>query len=134
MISERLFAVFDKNRNDYIDSKEFLESMLVLFSETFESLTKFIFDFYDFDKDGKISKEDVRVVLSYVPLNTKKISHKRLKFEQEDFNDRVESQDELHQTLEKTFGKNEFLTKDLFTNVIENVNSDIFLFLIDPLA
>jgi len=42
--------------------------MTSLYSGTFEQLIKLIFDFYDFNKDGKISREDVRVVLSYIPL------------------------------------------------------------------
>jgi Ca2+-binding EF-hand superfamily protein len=43
--------------------------MTILFSSSFEKLVKFIFNFYDFDKDGYISREDIRVVLSYIPLN-----------------------------------------------------------------
>ena len=42
--------------------------MLILFTGSFDQLIKMIFDFYDFNKDGKISREDVRVVLSYIPL------------------------------------------------------------------
>jgi len=42
--------------------------MITLFQGSYEQLTKFIFEFYDFDKDGRISREDVRVVLSYIPL------------------------------------------------------------------
>ena len=57
--------------------------MITLFSESFDKMEKFIFCFYDFDKDGYISKEDVRTVLSYIPLNTRsKVSSEvRLKFE-----------------------------------------------------
>ncbi len=57
--------------------------MITLFSESFDKMEKFIFGFYDFDKDGYISKEDVRTVLSYIPLNTrsKVSSGVRLKFE-----------------------------------------------------
>ena len=47
--------------------------MTTLFTKDFEELVKFIFSFYDFDKDGKISKEDIRIVLSYIPLNKSKI-------------------------------------------------------------
>jgi len=43
--------------------------MKILLTENFEKTSKFIFDFYDFDKDGYISKEDIRIVLSYVPLS-----------------------------------------------------------------
>ncbi len=79
IINDRLFAVFDKNKNDHLDSSEFINGMLMLYTEGFVQLTKFIFDFYDFDKDGKISKEDVRVVLSYIPLNSQSLS--KMKFE-----------------------------------------------------
>lgn len=57
--------------------------MMGLFTENFEKLSKFIFDFYDFNKDGFITKDDVRVVLSYIPLKRKdKNSADYMKFEQ----------------------------------------------------
>jgi Ca2+-binding EF-hand superfamily protein len=57
--------------------------MKLLFSETYENFAKFMFDFYDFDKDGKISFEDMQTVLSYIPLNStkEKLSGYKLKFE-----------------------------------------------------
>jgi len=104
--------------------------MTIIFSENFDKLSKFIFDFYDFDKDGKISKEDVKVVLSYIPLNINKYSTKKLKFEKEEFKDRVESQDELHILFQKCFRNGEYLNESQFLDVIENVSSDIFLFIL----
>jgi Ca2+-binding EF-hand superfamily protein len=71
IISERLFAVFDKNKSDHIDQDEFINGMTVLFSESFDKLAGFIFNLYDFNKDNLISREDIRVVLSYVPILTK---------------------------------------------------------------
>ena len=63
---------------------EFIEGMSTLFFDSIDKLEKFIFQLYDFDKDGLISKEDVRVVLSYIPLNvrSKVNSELRLKYEQ----------------------------------------------------
>ena len=58
--------------------------MISLFSDNFEQSAKFIFNFYDFDRDGFITKEDVRVVLSYVPIQTKIRSKSHLKYEVED--------------------------------------------------
>jgi Ca2+-binding EF-hand superfamily protein len=56
--------------------------MTKLFTESFEEMSKFIFDLYDFDKDGYITKEDIRVVLSYIPLNTKeKVTGSKMKYE-----------------------------------------------------
>jgi Ca2+-binding EF-hand superfamily protein len=57
-----------------------VEGMKILFCEGFEKSSKFIFDLYDFDKDGYITKEDIRVVLSYVPLKTQQ-KEDSLKFE-----------------------------------------------------
>ena len=31
---------------------------------------KLSFDIYDFDQDGKISEEDVRIVLSHIPIKS----------------------------------------------------------------
>lgn len=129
IILERIFAVFDQDKNDYLDVDEFCNGMTILFCENFDKLVRFIFFFYDFDKDGFISKEDVRTVLSYVPLNTKK-SVNTSKYDKEEFNDRVESQEELHSLLEKCFKGGETMDISTFIKVIEDVSSDIFLFIL----
>lgn len=55
---------------------------MTLFIESYEKMLKFIFNLYDFDKDSYISREDIRVVLSYIPLNTqKKVDKDTLKYE-----------------------------------------------------
>ena len=61
--------------------------------ESFDSLAKFIFDFYDFRSCQKIKKEDVRVVLSYVPLqktDINSIKEDNIELIKENFQDRVE--------------------------------------------
>jgi len=82
LILDRLFALFDTNKNDYLDCNEFVSGMKTLFTESYEGFVKFMFDFYDFDKDGKIRREDIAIVLSYIPLNTQvSNSSYKLKFE-----------------------------------------------------
>lgn len=130
IINDRLFAVFDSNNNEYIDPKEFLVGMTTLFSDNFDQLVKFIFGFYDFDRDGLIAKEDIRVVLSYVPIQSKIRNKTGLKYETQNFIDRIEAQDELYILLNKVFGDKTALTQDDFFEVIRNVNSDIFLFIL----
>ena len=103
LISERLFSVFDSKNKGYLSIEDFTSSMIKLFSGDYEQLLNFIFDFYDFDKDHKITKEDIRIVLSYVPLY-KKIKHNQgLKFEKDNFDDRLASQKELHEKLDTLF-------------------------------
>ena len=130
LINERLFQLFDRDNNGYLDGKEFINGMIILFTESFNTLTKFIFAFYDFDQDGLITREDVRVVLSYVPLQTKNYNPKKLKYEKNEYADRVESQDELYNILNKAFGKKETLTEEEFVDVIDNISSDILILIL----
>ena len=83
LISERLFSVFDTNNTGYLTLQEFTENMITLFSSDLEQLLQFILKFYDFDRDQKITKEDVRVVLSYIPIYKKRKNkqNKGLKFD-----------------------------------------------------
>lgn len=46
---------------------EFGSCIIRLFSSVFEEKVKLIFDLYDFDSDGKITKEDIITLLSHVP-------------------------------------------------------------------
>lgn len=103
--------------------------MTTLFTESFEKLIKFIFKFYDFDRDDLITYEDVRVVLSYIPLNTQK-KIKATKFENADYKDRIESQDELKKILDKCFEKLKKLDFSNFLNIVENQNSEICLYIL----
>lgn len=131
IIFDRLFNVFDANKNDYLDSNEFVEGMSTLFSENYDKLIKFIFNFFDFNNDGFVSKEDIRTVLSYVPLNTiNKSKGQKLKYENEDYKDRIESQDEIYSILESCFEKKVQIDFKAFANIVENQNSDIFLFIL----
>lgn len=75
MLSKRLFKAFDLDGNEILDFKEFITGMLLLFCSNFKSMAKIIFQLYDFDNDGYITKEDVKILFSYIPV----ISNKNLK-------------------------------------------------------
>ena len=130
LISERLFSVFDSSGNGYLSLNDFIFNMLTLFSSNFEKLIEFILKFYDFDKDGKITKEDIRVVLSYVPIYKKTQDSGGLKFEKDNFEDRLQSQKELHMKLDEIFNEKESMNLEEFTSLIKNKNSDMFLFIL----
>ena len=68
IIAERVFALFDKNKDEYAGKDEFIAAACRLLSHKFEDNIKVIFEIYDFDGDGIISREDIRIVLCYVPL------------------------------------------------------------------
>ena len=133
IIGERLFKVFDTNSNDSIELNEFIDRMKTLFFEEYEKNTQFIFDFYDFDNDGKINKEDIRVVLSYITLNynDNNIQIKSVDKTGISFKHRLMSQEELNEILNKCFNDKHIKSHKMdykdFRYIIENVNSDIYL-------
>jgi Ca2+-binding EF-hand superfamily protein len=72
LINVRLFSLLDLDENNYLDSEEFVNGMCNLFSGNYLKLTRIVFEIYDFDKDGEITREDIRIVFSYLPLNSKR--------------------------------------------------------------
>lgn len=68
MLGERFFAIMDRNKDGYVDYKEFLNGLLRIYCSTFDQKTKFVFDIYDFDEDGFISKDDFSAIMSYMPI------------------------------------------------------------------
>ena len=122
IILDRLFNVLDSNKSGFLESNEFISGMITLFCGEFDSTSKFIFDFYDYNKSGKITKEDIRTVLSYVSLSQ----------EIQNYKDRVHSQQELYEILEKCFAKvkNEEMGYKEFKKIIENENSDMYLMIL----
>ena len=101
IIGYRLFRVFNKKNREYINLNEFSSGMKNLFCEDFDKTSKFIFDFYDYDNNGKINKEDIRAILSYITLGddlTSKTPMKNLSY-----NNRISSQEELNNILKICF-------------------------------
>ena len=106
LIGDRLFKVFDTNCNNSIELIEFVEGMRTLFYEDYEKNSRFIFDFYDFDNDGKISQEDIRVVLSYITLTYMEPNNSEKKIIDGiniSYKNRLTSQEELCDILNNCF-------------------------------
>lgn len=76
---------------------EFATSMFKLYSSDFGIKMKLIFDLFDFDKDGAITKEDVSLLLSHVPLDKQNPA-------KTNYWDRAQSQEELTKLMEVYFG------------------------------
>ena len=57
-IAEKLFSALDKDEDNFLNSHEFIEGLQDLYMGDFESTLELIFKILDFDKDGKITKED----------------------------------------------------------------------------
>jgi len=68
IIGERLFAVLDLSKSEFIDLREFVHGFFKVYYSNLETKIKLSFDIYDFDRDGYITKEDVRLILSHIPI------------------------------------------------------------------
>ena len=65
-ISEKLFNSFaSSSQQEGLKEEEFVKGFFELYMGSFKETTKVIFNLLDFDKDGIIKKEDVKIILSY---------------------------------------------------------------------
>ena len=126
IILDRLFKIFDHDNNGVLDRIEFILGMKKLYSQdtSFKSLTKFIFKIYDFDQDGKISKEDVKLILSHIFLSS---SDKEFS---ENFQNINQLQNNLKKIIDFTFREKNEMDFNNFCFTIENICSDIFIFVL----
>lgn len=114
-ISEKLFAALDKDGDGYLSAKEFVEGLMNLYFGDFKETAKLIFNILDFDKDGLITKGDIKITMSYLPL--KENSHK----------DQMESLSEIDDILNLYFKKATTLNFEGFIDAVKNAKSDIYL-------
>ena len=104
--------------------------MFKLFTEDYNYLSKFVFNFYDSDEDGKITPEDIRLIYSYFPLKQDKFTllHK-FSYEFPRLEEQLIAQEEIKALTEWLFKKPE-ITFDIFYGYITKINIDPFIFLI----
>ena len=129
-ISEKLFNSFaSSNQQEGLKEEEFVKGFFKLYMGSFQETTKVIFDLLDFDKDGIIKQEDVKIILSYLPLNdVSEEKEKRLESVKEVLGVQMKSLEEIDDIVSKTFKKYEDrMNFEQFEDTVQNKKSDVLL-------
>ena len=121
-ISEKVFTVFDEDKDGFLSSKEFILGMNKLYNGSYQDSIRLIFDILDFNHDGFIEKDDAKMILSLLPLKTDR-SKVEYKYQ-------MQSLEEIGEIIDSTFGKMKKLNLEEFKNIVEKHKSDIFIQLI----
>ena len=121
-ISEKVFTVFDEDKDGFLSSKEFILGMNKLYNGSYQDTIRLIFDILDFNHDEFIEKDDAKMILSLLPLKTDR-SKVEYKYQ-------MQSLEEIGEIIDSTFGKMKKLNLDEFKSIVEKQKSDIFIQLI----
>ena len=62
-ISDRLFDIFDKDKNGSIDYKEFIDTIESMIGGTEEEKIKFAFELHDLDNNGYIDRGELKILI-----------------------------------------------------------------------
>ena len=62
-------ALEQKKKEEFVTEKSFIKNFTTIFLGDLDQKMKFTFQMYDFDDDGTITPEDIRIMISYLPFN-----------------------------------------------------------------
>eukprot|EP00831_Metopus_contortus_P084918 TRINITY_DN9752_c0_g1_i1.p1 TRINITY_DN9752_c0_g1~~TRINITY_DN9752_c0_g1_i1.p1 ORF type:complete len:493 (+),score=73.14 TRINITY_DN9752_c0_g1_i1:162-1640(+) len=137
LIGERVFSLFDTNHDGYSGKEEFMNAVCRLVNQKFEDNIKVVFEIYDFDNDKLVSRDDIRTLLSHVPLS-QILAEKKGEGRKEGaftkggggfdvYLDRVQSQHELAKLIGYCMKDKEKINIEEFTEITEKLSSEMFL-------
>ena len=125
MLSHRLFTVFNNNEHkEYLSGDNFIENMLNLFTGGFNELTDIIFRLFDFKNDRNITSDEISIILSYIPISHKNYDNKKFRFEQDEFIDRIQSQEEISLALDILFVNKKSITYNEFVELAKKTKTE----------
>ena len=132
LLAERFFFVLDADNDGYLNLKEFMNGMLNFYCSTFEEKLRLVFNIYDFNNDGFISKVDVTTLISCLPISIHNKIRSEGKYTAEgggvqNFQERVDTLEEMFAILDVCFGKREQVNFEQFVKITEEVSSDMVL-------
>ena len=118
-ICEKLFILIKgKDEGKYISLENLKSWLSKLYFGNFDDTAEVIFNLYDFDQDGFIIKEDIKLLLSFLPLKSDKTKI--------EYKYQLESLEELDCILKEIFETKTELSLVDFKQIIKS-KSDIYL-------
>ena len=129
-ISEKLYSSFSFRDKEGLILEEFVDGFFNLYTGSFEDTAKIIFNLLDFNKDGLINNDDVKLILSYLPLNNDMDPNEDRKEElvSKLFGEQMKSLEEIDQIVKETFNRYEGeINLEQFIETIKNNNSEVYL-------
>jgi len=108
----------ENKSKSYLSTNEFLSVLIVLKFGTYEEVLRLIFNIFDFDRDGFIKAEDVKLVISFLPL--------KLNNPNPEYLYQMESLNELDKVIIDTFLNSEISTFSDFIKYTDR-KANIFL-------
>jgi hypothetical protein len=137
-ITEKVFNSFSKLTSQGLCEEEFVENFFKLYKGSFEETITVIFNISDFDKDGIIKKEEVKILLSQLPINedyeVEEVKFKKDKKENkkdsvaEIYEMQMKCLKEIDEILDNCFDKlDNKMNLEQFTKITIEKNSEIFL-------
>lgn len=127
IISQRLFDLSIKEHKELLSFSEFENCMTTLFLEDYYlygdnySTIKLIFDVYDFNNDGIISREDIEMIVQYIPYTNNEY----------DYSKKTNSKKETYELILSMIRNKETLSFEEFEKFgyIQKCKNDLFHFL-----
>ena len=129
-IAEKLYSSFSFRNKDGLMLEEFVDGFFNLYTGSFEDTAKIIFNLLDFNKDGLINNDDVKIILSYLPLinNVSSDENKKEELVSKLFGEQMKSLEEIDEIVKETFNKYEGeINLEQFIETIKNNNSEVYL-------
>ena len=128
-IAEKLFSSFSVTSKAGLSETEFVNGFFKLYMGNFEETTGVIFNLIDFNKDGKINKEDAKIILSYLPIHeVKEEKHNKIDLVNKIFGQQIKSLEEIDTIVSEAFDKyGGEMDLAQFTEIATEKNSEIFL-------
>ena len=132
-IAEKLFSSFSNRNKDGLVLEEFVDGLFNLYTGSFEDTAKIIFNLLDFNKDGLINNDDVKIILSYLPLNNNNSiidnnENKKEELVSKIFGEQMKSLEEIDEIVKNTFNRYEGeINLEQFIESIKNNNSEVYL-------